>query len=461
MPQDALDRHLRRSWCATRSRRRGAKRRSGTPASSASKRFACRCCARGCRRVGTPLVNPTESARRAGELPLGRRRGRLAGASCARRSTTEGGDVPRLRGLRVRRAATSRKAARTAATRSTASTAPRSAIGHERRRRGRRRAPLRATRHRERLTLDAAGGARATVKDSHERPTRPRDLVAELEYRDPNGETLTAATRVAAVAVARLLGIKPDGWARRRSGSSSPSSPSISRGKPLAGVRVRTDAFKREYLLASAAADRRLLRLRARQRNDARRRHAVRRRNRCAGPADLRGRGARRPATDPARAGDRRRRQRRGHARRCVGRRRRGMVVRRVATTIASTCCPSGSATSRARRAVAGAHAVQGGDGAGHGRARRRARCVRATVVARDEPMLEVPMKGSYAPNVFVSALLVRGRIGGVAPTAMVDLAKPRSRWAWPKCASAGPRTSCRQGDADDASVPGARARRT
>ena len=39
--------------------------------------------------------------------------------------------------------------------------------------------------------------------------------------------------------------------------------------------------------------------------------------------------------------------------------------------------------------------------------------------------MLEVPMKGSYAPNVFVSALLVRGRIGGVAPTAMIDLAKP------------------------------------
>ena len=39
--------------------------------------------------------------------------------------------------------------------------------------------------------------------------------------------------------------------------------------------------------------------------------------------------------------------------------------------------------------------------------------------VSRADPVLEVPMKGSYAPNVFVSALLVRGRIGGVAPTAL------------------------------------------
>ncbi len=45
--------------------------------------------------------------------------------------------------------------------------------------------------------------------------------------------------------------------------------------------------------------------------------------------------------------------------------------------------------------------------------------------VKRDNPVIEVPVKGSYSPNVFVSALLVRGRIGGVAPTALIDLAKP------------------------------------
>lgn len=40
-------------------------------------------------------------------------------------------------------------------------------------------------------------------------------------------------------------------------------------------------------------------------------------------------------------------------------------------------------------------------------------------------PVIEVPVKGNYAPNVFVSAFCVRGRIEGVKPTALVDLGKP------------------------------------
>ncbi len=41
------------------------------------------------------------------------------------------------------------------------------------------------------------------------------------------------------------------------------------------------------------------------------------------------------------------------------------------------------------------------------------------------EPVIEIPVKKNYAPNVFISALLVRGRVSGVQPTAMVDLGKP------------------------------------
>jgi len=41
------------------------------------------------------------------------------------------------------------------------------------------------------------------------------------------------------------------------------------------------------------------------------------------------------------------------------------------------------------------------------------------------EPVIELPIKGNYAPNVFVSALVVRGRVSGVQPTALVDLGKP------------------------------------
>ncbi|MDH4231515.1 MAG: MG2 domain-containing protein [Nitrospirota bacterium] len=41
------------------------------------------------------------------------------------------------------------------------------------------------------------------------------------------------------------------------------------------------------------------------------------------------------------------------------------------------------------------------------------------------EPVIEIPVKKNYAPNVFVSVLCVRGRVAGARPTALVDLAKP------------------------------------
>lgn len=71
------------------------------------------------------------------------------------------------------------------------------------------------------------------------------------------------------------------------------------------------------------------------------------------------------------------------------------------------------------------------------------------TTLSGDNPVVEVPLKGVYAPDVFVSVMAVRGRIGGwklwwadlarkwnlpffsregAAPTATVDLAKPSFR---------------------------------
>lgn len=47
------------------------------------------------------------------------------------------------------------------------------------------------------------------------------------------------------------------------------------------------------------------------------------------------------------------------------------------------------------------------------------------TEVKRDNPVIEVPIKPEYGPNVFVSAFAVRGRVGDIQPTAMIDLGKP------------------------------------
>jgi uncharacterized protein YfaS (alpha-2-macroglobulin family) len=43
-------------------------------------------------------------------------------------------------------------------------------------------------------------------------------------------------------------------------------------------------------------------------------------------------------------------------------------------------------------------------------------------------PVIKLPVKPNYAPNVFVSVLAVRGRAGEVKPTALVDLGKPAFR---------------------------------
>jgi len=47
------------------------------------------------------------------------------------------------------------------------------------------------------------------------------------------------------------------------------------------------------------------------------------------------------------------------------------------------------------------------------------------THLTRANPTIEVPIKGNYAPNVFVSALAIRGRVNDAQPTALVDLGKP------------------------------------
>ncbi|MGH8065828.1 MAG: alpha-2-macroglobulin family protein [Candidatus Entotheonellia bacterium] len=41
------------------------------------------------------------------------------------------------------------------------------------------------------------------------------------------------------------------------------------------------------------------------------------------------------------------------------------------------------------------------------------------------EPVIEVPVREDFAPNLFISVLAVRGRVGDIQPTAMVDLGRP------------------------------------
>lgn len=45
--------------------------------------------------------------------------------------------------------------------------------------------------------------------------------------------------------------------------------------------------------------------------------------------------------------------------------------------------------------------------------------------LSNKNPVVEIPVKSNYAPNVFISALCIRGRVSDIKPSATVDLGKP------------------------------------
>jgi len=95
------------------------------------------------------------------------------------------------------------------------------------------------------LTLDAAGGARTAITDIA-RASTPVGVNAEMEYRDPNGETQTVSNSVTIWPAKWLVGIRADDWV------SSPGHVRLrvavvgAGGKPVANVPVSVDAFTRK-----------------------------------------------------------------------------------------------------------------------------------------------------------------------------------------------------------------------
>ena len=272
------------------------------------------------------------------------------------------------------------------------------------------------------MTLDASGGARATIKNVAKADTA-RDMVAEMEYRDPNGETLTAAARIALWPSAIVLGIKPDGWAASKDRLKFTVVALDLRGQPVAGVAIKTDAFQREYY----SHRRRLIGgfYAFDQGSETKRVGDL-----CAGTTDAHG--VLICETKPPATGN--------------------LILRASADDSQGTL-----AVTRADAWVASGDddwfggsdndridllpekkRYEPGDTA---RLQLRTPFKDATVlvtveregvldafvrtVRRGEPTIEVPIKPEYSPNVFISAFVVRGRIGGIAPTALIDLAKP------------------------------------
>jgi uncharacterized protein YfaS (alpha-2-macroglobulin family) len=94
------------------------------------------------------------------------------------------------------------------------------------------------------LTLDGAGTAAITV-DKLAAVDRPASLLVEMEYADPNGELLATATRVALHPAGIYLGIRPEGWAANKSSVKVQVLAVDTAGKPLAGRSIGVETYLR------------------------------------------------------------------------------------------------------------------------------------------------------------------------------------------------------------------------
>jgi uncharacterized protein YfaS (alpha-2-macroglobulin family) len=272
------------------------------------------------------------------------------------------------------------------------------------------------------LQLDRAGGARIVV-DKLPRIERPKSLLAELSYQDANGETLSVSTRVPLWPSSYVVGIKPDGWLLGRDKMKLRALVLDVAGKPVAGVPVTVDLFQR----VTSSHRRRLVGGFYAYENSSEIKRVA---EACSGVTDARGLllcDTRSPVD-----GD--------------------LILR------ARALDAQGRAAATHREIWVAGDGEHWFAGADHDRIdllpaekryepgqtasfQVRSPFRRATVLVtveregildtyvrrlsgRDQ-VVKIPIKASYAPNVFVSALVVRGRVAGVQPTALVDLGKP------------------------------------
>jgi uncharacterized protein YfaS (alpha-2-macroglobulin family) len=272
------------------------------------------------------------------------------------------------------------------------------------------------------LVLDSAGTAR-TVVPGLPAADAPQDMTAEMEFRDPNGEIQTVSSRVPLWNAGRLIGIKPDSWAVSQEALKFQTAVVDLSGRPVAGAPVKVDLFERKvishrkrlvggfYAYDHTVEIKRIETL-IEGKTDAKGLLL------CDVPSPLS-----------------------------------GEVI-----LVAESRDASGNRTFANRSVWVAGKSEWWFEAADHDRMDLLAERKRyepgesavfqvrmpfreATVlisveregvldtwvrkISGREPVVEIPIKGNYAPNVFISVLAVRGRTGAVQPTAMADLGKP------------------------------------
>ena len=97
------------------------------------------------------------------------------------------------------------------------------------------------------VMLDAAGVARVKFSNLPD-VAAPKDIHTELEFRDPNGEIQTATTKVALYPSSRLVGIRPDSWVASKNLIQYKVAVVDLKGKPAPGAEVTVDIFQEKTI---------------------------------------------------------------------------------------------------------------------------------------------------------------------------------------------------------------------
>jgi len=272
------------------------------------------------------------------------------------------------------------------------------------------------------LVLDRAGGARVAL-DQLPTVQVPRDLTAELTWQDANGETSSVSTHIPLWPSAWVIGVQPSGWAQGKDGVKFTVVVLDTAGRPVADAPVVADLLQR----VNYSHRRRLIGGFYAYESSSEVKAAG---PACEGRTDSKGLlicEVKSPVSG-------------------------NLIVRaqtrdadnRVTATHADTWVADGGAwwfkvTDNDRiDLLPEKKRYEPGENATF-QVRMPFREATALVTVEREgiidtyvrqlsgssPTFSIPMKKQYAPNVFVSALVVRGRVAGVQPTALVDLGKP------------------------------------
>ncbi|MGI8785636.1 MAG: alpha-2-macroglobulin family protein [Acidobacteriota bacterium] len=272
------------------------------------------------------------------------------------------------------------------------------------------------------LTLDQSGTLRTQISKLPSLD-RPLEILTELEFQDPNGETQTISSRIPLWSASQIVGIKPESWTASKEALKFQIAVVDLAGKPVAGAAVKADLFQRKtyshrkrlvggfYAYEHFTETKKVGKF-------------------CEGKTDLRGLllcGGVSPVSGEvilqASSADAA-----GHR---VAANQEAWVVGKADLWFAAEDHDRMDVLPERRRYEPGQKARL--------QVRMPFRDATALVtVEREgisdvyihqlsgkEPVVEIPVKENYAPNVYISVLAVRGRADGVQPTATVDLGRP------------------------------------